>query len=287
MAKFKDEFHKSLKGIDGEEYVDTFFYRPLGFILAKLSSLTPITPNGISFLVFLTGLLTTYFFSRGTPSKILLGGILLQIVNVLDCADGQLARLKNRGNQLGRLIDGLVDYLVFFGIYLGIAIGLSKSTGNHWYWLVAILAGLSNALHSALFDNYRQRFIAYTTGEVRKRQDEYDVFSKKYSTASNLFSRILIGLYLRYTEFQQIFEREVWQESKDFAQIYSQKNRLLVRLWSFIGSSFHIVLVLIMAILERIDLYLWLTATVMNIYALVLYIVQWNHDRIFYMKRRK
>jgi hypothetical protein len=155
------EYKSSLKGYDVEELLDIFFYRPMSFVFVKLIYSTNITPNQISIVSMLFGILTGVMFGFGTYQFFVFGAIALLISNVLDCADGQLARLKKNGTGIGRIIDGFIDYITGLSIYVGIGIGLSIATGDYLYvWAITAIGGFSRVLQNMMFDNFRNRYLA-------------------------------------------------------------------------------------------------------------------------------
>jgi hypothetical protein len=88
------DYIKSLKSVEVEEYFDLVVYRPLGFVFVKLVYHTPLTPNQITILSAIAGLAGGVCIGMGTPAMLVTAAILLIVYDVLDCADGQLARLK-------------------------------------------------------------------------------------------------------------------------------------------------------------------------------------------------
>src|ERR1051326_552019 len=100
-----------------EGVFDIFFYRKVGFQLAKFFDQIGMSPIGVTLVGGIFGVLAghLYFYQNVALNLV---GIFLQIVaNAFDNADGQLARLQNRESRTGRILDGLVDYLVWLGIY--------------------------------------------------------------------------------------------------------------------------------------------------------------------------
>src|SRR5450759_2325263 len=99
------EYKASLKNITIEEYVDLFIFRPLAFLFVKSIYRSSITPNQITLLSMLTGISAGVMFAIGGSTSVILGGLLLALATIFDCADGQLARLKNNGSYFGRILD--------------------------------------------------------------------------------------------------------------------------------------------------------------------------------------
>jgi len=87
-----------------------------------LLSLDFLTPNVITVIVTILGLISSIPFLIG---EYLLGGILLQLVSILDGCDGEVARIKNLKSDFGALLDSVadryVDTLAVFFIFLSLA----------------------------------------------------------------------------------------------------------------------------------------------------------------------
>src|SRR5436190_20554690 len=115
------EYKKSLKMVEVEEYFDLFFYRPLAFVLVKSVYRTNITPNQLTIVAILIGLMCGIIYAQGT-NYWLLGAIVFALYNIVDCSDGQLARIKKNGTHAGRIVDGLADYTSTAAAFIGIGI---------------------------------------------------------------------------------------------------------------------------------------------------------------------
>src|SRR5437867_3338838 len=106
-----EEYKRSLKMTEAEEIFDLLFYRPVAFVFVKTIYRLPITPNQVTGLSLLAGLISAWYFSAGTHSALAAAAVWYAIANVLDCSDGQLARLQKSGTLLGRVVDGTADYV--------------------------------------------------------------------------------------------------------------------------------------------------------------------------------
>ncbi|MFA7360428.1 MAG: CDP-alcohol phosphatidyltransferase family protein [Candidatus Kapaibacterium sp.] len=271
------EFKSSLKSYDVEEIFDIYFYRPLSFLFVKLIYSTNITPNQISAFSMLFGILTGVFFAFGTPQSFVLAGICLLVSNILDCADGQLARLKKNGTGIGRIIDGFIDYVTGFSMFLGIGIGLSVATGDYFYvWLITLAGAASRTFQNMFFDNYRNVYMLNVYNKGNNLDDEFDEFSRLKKvlerTKGRIVEKFLVSIYLKYISVQSGASKD---ERLDVApELYKNKNMMLLRAWSWIGSTTHLTAAILAAFLNRIDIYLWITFTLGNLMLLILYIIQ-------------
>jgi phosphatidylglycerophosphate synthase len=124
--------------LDG--YVDRYFNRRLSEPLTRLFLKTPLSPNGITLLTLLAGLIAAALFLPGGYLTGLAGAILYQFSSVLDCCDGAVARLKFRTTSFGRWLDDVCDTLVFLALFLAIGWAYGTAGGAGWKPLAGSLA---------------------------------------------------------------------------------------------------------------------------------------------------
>jgi phosphatidylserine synthase len=116
--------------------------RPLAAVVVVPLARTGITPNQVTFLtlpVFLAGAaLLALLPSWGA---LVAGAAIIELSYVLDCADGQLARLKGTSSPVGAHLDFLMDELKAFTLIAAIAVRLWMPAHDP-RWLLEGLAGL-------------------------------------------------------------------------------------------------------------------------------------------------
>jgi phosphatidylglycerophosphate synthase len=118
--------------------VDKYFNRPLGRFLSKALVHTPITPNQVTVVSMLIGLVSAYCFAAGHHAAGILGALLLQLSALVDCVDGDLARIAFKESPLGKWLDIVLDQVVHVAVFAGIAVGLSRQgTEAPVWWLGA------------------------------------------------------------------------------------------------------------------------------------------------------
>lgn len=279
------EYRKSLKLVEVEEILDLYLYRPLAFVLVKAIYRTNITPNQVTVFSLFVGVLAGVAFGFGSRAAVITGALLYALCIVLDCADGQLARLKKNGTRLGRILDGLIDYVVSVALYLGLGLGFaSKSEHPAVLWLVLAATGASNIFHSVTLDYYRSRFLDYVQGPgSRTEEDDYRSFKKELDVLrtqkGKSFTKTAIKIYLRYLNFQKkmTFQREETASRKKFdREEFSRRNRAAMRGWTFLGSSTGGTLLIVSTLIGRIDFLFWGLIVVGNIWTAVMFLIQ-NH----------
>jgi phosphatidylglycerophosphate synthase len=119
-----------------------FVARPLAAVVIVPLAGTRVTPNQISLLtlpVFLLGAAVLALF----PSwgALVGGAALLELSYVLDCADGQLARLRGTSSPIGAHLDFLMDEIKAFVLVAAVAVRLWMPDYNA-LWLLEGLGGV-------------------------------------------------------------------------------------------------------------------------------------------------
>ena len=276
---FRD-YKKSIKHAIFDETLTLYILRPIAFVFVKLFYPTSITPNQVSFMTIIVGIISAYLFSQGTVTCFVIAGSLYFFCMVLDCVDGMIARLKNSGTAVGRIIDGFADYIVGISVYIGMGIGFDKGLINldflpinHWWFMV--IAAVSHIFHVIIVDYYRAEFMAHGLGKSTSTWEE----KKKFSTELNkikhlrgkLLDKILIAVYLGYSHLQlfRLDEKEEYDR-----KTYYHSNKLLIRLWFWIGPTAGAFIIIISAILFRPIIFFVYTIGLANIYMIVLWIIQ-------------
>lgn len=126
------------------QHLNRRFSRPLTLLLVK----TPITPNQVSLLAFLLGIVAAILLANGQHAVVALGGILAQVSSILDGSDGELARIRGISSRFGSWMDALLDRVADAAILYGLAHGLAVRTGEGWPWTLGFFAVVGSFLVS-------------------------------------------------------------------------------------------------------------------------------------------
>jgi len=277
-----NQYKASLKVIEAEEVVDLLFFRPLAFIFVKLIYLTSLTPNQISVFSMIFGIMAGVAIGLGTVESVLIGGALLATSSMLDCADGQLARLKKNGTLFGRLLDGTIDYVSTLSIFIGIGFWGANIWGNpvQW-WLIIIVTGITYAVQAGLVDYYRSEYISNTEGKPNFVDNELESFQQEYDAINRRggkpVSKLLLSLYISYSKIQNA-KKKASDTKQVSPEVYVKNNKTLVRLWNLNGTATHAFILVICAVFYRLDLYIWYILLIGNVLALILWLLQKNSD---------
>jgi len=197
------EFEASLKSIETENILDLYFYRPIGFQLARALRNTGITPNMITILSIFVGGGTGFLFYFNNITYNLIGILLLIMANILDCVDGQLARLTGIKSEIGRILDGIAGDIWFTLIYVGLALRLTDQYGTAWFFVPAVMSGLSHLLQANITDYYKTLHLFFVSKEKGREFQNLEQLKAQQKEIKGAVKRFLYSLYESYTHVQE------------------------------------------------------------------------------------
>ena len=282
------EYKKTLKIASVEEYIDLFIYRPIAFLLIKSVYRTRITPDHLTITAMLAGITSGVMFSFGTRPTCIAGGVLYFLFIVLDCSDGQLARLKGNGSPVGRILDGIADYTAATAVFIGIAFGYSGKAGEPPYMVLLLaLSGVSMIIQEMLVDYHRTHFIDILKSRRNTFTELNLEFRQEYLRIKNVknkwIEKNILYIYLVYSDLQRkLLPRRINTEQPAIpSELYIRKNRVLIRLWVLMGPSAVKTTLIICSLLNRFDIYFWITIVALNIYSVIMLIIQKTIDNSY------
>lgn len=126
-------------------FVDRVFNRPVGRFLSKVLIHTPVSPNMVSITSILIGVVAAVFLAEGGFRWALIGAILFQVSAIVDCVDGDIARILFKESPLGKWIDLVGDQVVHISVFAGIAFGVLRNGGGKetvWLGISAVVGAL-------------------------------------------------------------------------------------------------------------------------------------------------
>ena len=226
-------YKATLKSSETEDWLDLHVIRPFCYYLAVFFNKFDIHPNTVTIWSMIIGAASAFFFGCGSfyysgwwgLSMNIIAIVLLMIADILDCTDGQLARLSGKKSRLGRILDGMAGFVWFVPIYHALVFRFYLHHDLEFQWLgientqentliaVAIalalgwisgLAGLAG--QQRLADYYIQVHLFFLKGEKgseldnSKRQREiYEAMDENTSAVERNFQKS----YIEYTKKQE------------------------------------------------------------------------------------
>ena len=214
--KFKEDIQASRKSSETDDPFDVFVYDPIAIRLTGMFIKMKWTPNAVTLLSLVFGVAgAVLLYPKSVPLN-LLGIALIIFAAILDCSDGQVARLSHTGTPFGRFLDGAVDMANYLAIYIALGCRLSGETVSisqtvtfelSWYiWIVVVLALICHSSQARKADYYRGLHLYFLNG----KNNNYFARSKNLRRelealpkGSSPFRRLYLIIYLLYTGAQE------------------------------------------------------------------------------------
>lgn len=228
-----EKVSSTLKSSETEDWLDYHVVRPFSYLWACLFAKLDIHPNTVTIWSMIIGAGSCVLFAHGCyyyegmEGLIynLIAVVLLCFADVLDCTDGQLARMTGKKSPLGRILDGAAGFVWFVPIYLGLVYRFYYHHDLEFGWLgientpentmiatgiVLILSLISGFVglsgQQRLADYYIQIHLFFLKGEKGSELDNsarqkeiYDQMPWKNNMIYKLFQKSYVG----YTQKQE------------------------------------------------------------------------------------
>lgn len=97
--------------------ITKYFYRKFSKPTARLFYKLGFEPNQVTILSFILGIFSAIFLSQ---SMFIIGLVILFVSEVLDCVDGDLARMKKKVSKKGEFLDSFLDRIVEIFLFYGL-----------------------------------------------------------------------------------------------------------------------------------------------------------------------
>ena len=226
-------FKASLKSSETEDWLDLHVIRPFCYYCALAFAKFDIHPNTVTIWSMIIGAASTVFFATGSYyysgwwglGMNLVAVFMLMVADILDCTDGQLARLTGKKSPLGRILDGAAGFVWFVPIYLGMVYRFYQHHTIEFSWLgipdtyqnvliatgvVLVLSCISGFVgisgQQRLADYYIQVHLFFLKGEKgseldnsRRQQEIYDQMDASTPWVERAFQKSYVG----YTKNQE------------------------------------------------------------------------------------
>ncbi|MCD0453757.1 CDP-alcohol phosphatidyltransferase family protein [Actinocorallia sp. API 0066] len=141
-----------------EHWAGRLYGRALSPYLTWLLLKLGLSPNQMTYLMILCGIGAGVVFASGTGIvSALIGVVLIQLYLLLDCSDGEAARVTGRTSVTGIYLDRLGHYFSEVAVLVGLGFRAQAQVGGFWAqggWVtLGVVAALGAALIKAETDN--------------------------------------------------------------------------------------------------------------------------------------
>jgi phosphatidylglycerophosphate synthase len=225
--------------------------RPIAKIIANSLKHSTFTPIHVTIGFIISGLIATYCILKG---HFLLAAFFLILKSILDAADGELARVKEKPSYTGRYLDSVADIVLNAIFFISI-----------WYitntaFLICLLAFLGMQLQGTLYNYYyvilRNKFGGDTTSRVFEYKTPIALEGEKQKHVNILFAL--------YKTLYGAFDKTIYVLDSNADKGKILPNWLMTSVSTFgLGFQLLIISVLLVAGLKSIILPFFLGYTLM------------------------
>ena len=132
-----------------------YVLRPLSFPVTWLALLLGLSANGVSYLSALFSIGGGILLGVPGFTAPLIGVILLNLFSVMDCADGNIARVTGTAGPWGGWADAVMGYVAYIAVFLGTGVYVFHETGQWYFLLIAALTSSADLLMRVAYQMYK------------------------------------------------------------------------------------------------------------------------------------
>jgi phosphatidylglycerophosphate synthase len=260
------EYHKTLKSGLSDELINTYLLRPLAGLIVALLYRTPVTPNQVTLASIIAGLIAALLYLGQDATSVAIAGLMVTLKDVLDSADGQLARAKNQYSRIGRFLDSIGDFVVDLAVFAAIGWSLYHSTGSFWLPALALLGLLGITLRVSYHVYYQTSFLhleqQYELNRISEEVTVEDLGGDRLALALQRIFQVIYGWQDRLMARIDAWCRRDHSEKEFLKTWYSDS--LGLRLSGLIGIGTELFLLMICSVLNELQVYLLINVVLMN-----------------------
>lgn len=287
-------FETTLKSVDTEDPVDLVFYRPIGYRWARFFHRLGIAPNTVTVISIFVGISAGVFLYFENIWYNMAGMLLLVCAHLLDCTDGQLARMTGAFSRLGRILDRFSGCAWSVSVYIVLCLRLMNSGWDLSVFFLALIAGYFHLFQASVVDYYRNFHLLFLKGksacecELEDKKQLHLNF-KRLSWNKNLIKKLFLFFYLQYTisqeisspdmqELRRLVKMRFGEDIPDWLRMqFREKSEALMKYNSLLSFNIRIITLFIALLLNEVWFYFVFELTVMNG---VLFYVIYRHEKM-------
>jgi phosphatidylglycerophosphate synthase len=260
------EYRKTLKSSLSDELINTYLLRPVAGLIVSVLYKTSVTPNQVTLASTVAGLVAAAFYLNNEAVTTAVAGLMVTLKDVLDSADGQLARAKGQYTRTGRFLDSIGDFVVDLAIFAAIGWILYKASSDIWMLVLAMLGFIGITLRVSYHVFYQTSFLhieeRYVNNRVTEEITEDDLAGDPLALTLQRIFQFLYGWQDRLMLRIDSWCRGKCSDREFLLRWYSDVAGL--RISGLIGIGTELFLLMICSLLDELRLYLFLNLLWMN-----------------------
>lgn len=265
------------------DYLDlsALFARPFAGTIVRLLRPTRVTPHQVTLAALAAGLAAAWAVGRADRAGFLAGALLLQAKNILDAADGGLARARRTPSWTGRYLDSVMDFAVNVALHAALAAALAARGAPPGVWLLAAGASLSTLAQCSFYVHYTIRYLSLSGRARVSRVSEAEIprddpiWRREWSWRLAWLHRAHVLLYGWQDAAVARLDDRLRRRSPagaDARRWYGDRGLLTAT--SLLGLGCQLAAASAALLADRPRLYLWGVVTAGNLYVLLLCVLR-------------
>lgn len=259
-------YESSVKSRQSDELINTFLLRPLAGLIVRILYHTPVTPNQLTLFSIAVGLAAAFSYLKGSPNDLIIAGVLVTAKDLLDSADGQLARAKSQFSRAGRFLDSIGDIVVNAAIFTAIGFMLLQQHGTLLYPFLALLAFAGVTLRVSYHVYYQVSYLhlheLYAKNRITEELTDEDRKGDRLALRLQQVFLLLYGWQDRMMLRLDRWCRAGIESPNQMDRWYSDLKAL--RISSFLGIGTELFILMGLSVLDQLELYLAINVGLLN-----------------------
>jgi len=140
LGRAKKALLQNLSKPDDDGFISHYINRPVSRQISRMLVHSPISPNGISLMSFVIGIIGACMFSLSGYVWTIVAGLVIQLASIVDGCDGEVARLRLQSSNFGGWFDTILDRYADTMVVAGVSFGYWLAHPHFAIWLGAIFA---------------------------------------------------------------------------------------------------------------------------------------------------
>lgn len=260
-------YRDSLKSGSSDELINTYVMRPVAGLIVRLLYPTSVTPNQVTLVSMVFGFVAAALYLAGDPATVAAAGLCITAKDVLDSADGQLARAKAMGSRTGRFLDSIGDIAVNLAVFGAIGALLAARRGMPAFLLLALAGFLGISLRVSYHVFYQTAFLhlqdAYGANRLTEEIRDEDLRGDPRALILQRVFRVLYGW-----QDALMVRIDRWSRAGNALSVsrhrYWYADPIGLRLSGFLGMGTELFLLTLFSLAGNLESYLWVNVLVMN-----------------------
>lgn len=261
-------YKKSLKSesLHADELINVVLLRPIASLIVWILYPTRVTPNQVTMAAILIGIGSAVAYAKGSPGGIVIGGFLILLKDILDDADGQLARAKQLYSRRGRFLDSIGDVVVNLFVFTAITLTLYQQHPSAFTILLGIASFMGITLRVSYHVFYQVSYLhlekCYTMNRLTEEITDEDMKGDPIAYRLQQIFTVVYGWQDRLMLKIDRWCRGRTADDADIARWYG--DRIGLRLSGLLGFGTEYAVLAFCSWMSSLYLYLYLNVFIMT-----------------------